>query len=283
VARSAATWSGPGVPQSLRTAAVDLLLGGRCVACGDGGALLCPRCLARVVVDPAPRAPTPCPPGLAPTWSATAYAGPVRAAVVGHKEHGLRGLRPWLGDLLAAAVDGALTGVTPLSGGVVLLVPVPSRRASVRSRGHDPTLDLVRAAAARLDTRGRPVRVARLLRGRPGVVDQAGLDAAARRANLAGSMAGRAGEVRRWARRGAPVEVVVCDDVLTTGSTLAEAQRALAALGVPVRGHATIAATPRRTTGADAATAAGPNRTAGSPPFGWICSRRVSSATSATP
>jgi len=251
--------------QSLRSAAVDLLLGGCCVACGDGGALLCPRCRARVAVAPGPRTPTPRPPGLAPTWSATTYAGPVRAAVVGHKEHALRGLRPWLADLLAAAVDGALcsgaSSATP-EPGVVLLVPVPSRRASVRSRGHDPTLDLVSAAAARLGTRDRPVRVARLLRCRPGVVDQAGLDAAARRANLAGSMAGRVAEVRRWARRGTRVEVVVCDDVLTTGSTLAEAQRALGALGVPVRAHATVAATPLRGPGAGRA------RRAGVPPFG---------------
>jgi predicted amidophosphoribosyltransferase len=90
------------------------------------------------------------------------------------------------------------------------------------------------------------VATARLLRVRPGVVDQAGLDATGRAANLAGSMATSASAVRRLARRQVAAHVVLCDDVLTTGATLREAQRALESVGIGVVAAATVAATRRK-------------------------------------
>jgi len=69
------------------------------------------------------------------------------------------------------------------------------------------------------------------------VADQAALGATARRRNLAGSMeasprlAGRA--------------VLLVDDVLTTGSTLEEAARAVGRAGGRVVGAACLARTPR--------------------------------------
>ena len=68
--------------------------------------------------------------------------------------------------------------------------------------------------------------------------DQAGLDARARRANLSGGF-----RLRRRLPAGGPV--VLIDDLVTTGSTLAEAARVLRASGVPVLGAA-AAATERR-------------------------------------
>ncbi|MEQ6903137.1 phosphoribosyltransferase family protein, partial [Nocardioides sp. YIM 152588] len=103
---------------------------------------------------------------------------------------------------------------------------------------------MVRRAAAHLTAAGRPAAVASLLRVRPGVRDQAGLDAGARAANLARSMACPSRALGRWS--GAAAHVVLCDDVITTGATAREAQRALEAAGVRVRGIAVVAATERR-------------------------------------
>ncbi len=220
-------------PPLLRDAALDLLLGGRCVGCGRPGRALCPGCRSRLPDAAWPAWPDPTPAGLAAPWAAAGYADVVRAVLLAHKERRVAGLTTPLARLLAASVD--LAAAPPR-----LLVPVPSRPGAARSRGHDPLLAVVRRAARLLPG----TTVAPLLRSRGGVRDQAGLTAVERAANLDGSMWCPDSGLRRVAGR--RVRVVVCDDVLTTGATAREAQRALAAAGVPVAGIATVAATPRR-------------------------------------
>lgn len=195
--------------------------------------------------------PTPTPPGLAPPFAAGAYDATLRAMVLAHKERRVLALADPLGRLLATSAATALTALRPRPG-PVLLVPVPSRPSVVRSRGHDPTLAMTRRAARHLRGEGGdgPVVVGRLLRSRPGVADQAGLTAGERRANLTGSMACPAAAVHRLRRVLDHAHVVVCDDVLTTGATAREAQRALEASGLRVLGISVVAATSRRSPGA---------------------------------
>jgi predicted amidophosphoribosyltransferase len=228
---------------ALLDAGADLLLGSACVGCGEPGRVLCPGCRSGLPTAAAVAWPTPSPVGLAPPFATGPYDGTLRALVVGHKERRLLGLTAPLGELLATAVLAATEQIGVRSA-PLLLVPVPSRPAAVRARGHDPTLAMARRAARALRAEDRPATVARLLRTRPGVADQAGLDAGERRANLAGSMASPAPAVRRQAGRRA--HVVLCDDVITTGATAREAQRALEAVGVPVLAVAAVAATARR-------------------------------------
>jgi predicted amidophosphoribosyltransferase len=239
-------------PTSLLDGARDLLLGGRCAACERPGGVLCGSCRDRLIVEaPLARRPTqprPCPPGLLPVWSCGGYTGPLRALLLAHKEHGRHQLTRPLGALLAESVAGLVgSGTAPAP---VVLVPVPSRPAAVRARGRDATRALVRAAARALGEAGVPATCAPLLATRSGVADQAGLDVDARAANLRGAFRVRVGPLGRLAS-GVPAVagVVVCDDVVTTGATLLEAQRALLAVGVPVLGSATVAATARRVAG----------------------------------
>ena len=225
----------------MRDAVMDLVLGGCCVGCTRPGRLLCAQCALTLPLDASPAWPTPVPAGLVPPWATASYDGVARAMVIGLKEHRLLGLVRPLGALLAAAAAAAAPGSGPL-----LLVPVPSRSATVRARGHDPTFAVTARAAVLLQLTGTDARAARLLRLRPGVVDQAGLDAKARAGNLAGSMTCPSPALQRLRARCPAAHVVVCDDVLTTGATAREAQRALESVGLHVSGVAVVAATRRR-------------------------------------
>jgi predicted amidophosphoribosyltransferase len=211
----------------LPAALLDLVLPRDCAGCRAPGVGLCRACAAALHAGPRRTRPTPCPPGLPPLTAAAAYDGPVRALLLAHKEHGrLLLVRP-----LGAALAGAVALLAPPPGAV--LVPVPSSPAAVRARGHDHARRLAREAARRSGLRARPVLVPQRA-----VADQAGLDAAGRAANLAGALVVR--------HRLEGVDVVLVDDVVTTGATLAEAARALRAAGARVHGAAVVAATLRR-------------------------------------
>jgi predicted amidophosphoribosyltransferase len=220
---------------------LDLLTGAACGGCQAPGVLLCAPCRESLRGRAAVAWPTPRPPGLAVPWAAGEYAGLLRALVLGHKERHQFALRVPLGLLLADAVQSvAVDRTRPL-----VLVPVPSRRRTTRARGHDPTRAMTSEAARELTSRGYAATAHRLLRV-GAVLDQSGLDSRARAANLSGSMSCPSSGVSALARRCRSATLVVCDDVLTTGATAREAQRALAVSGLPVAGIAVVAATRKR-------------------------------------
>jgi predicted amidophosphoribosyltransferase len=229
-------------------ALADLLLPRTCAGCAVPGVVLCRRC-SRLLTRPRLAQPRRHPPGFPPTVAAGAYAGPVRPAVLAFKEHGRAELAGPLGTALALAVAAVLTGLPGRCPGPVLLVPVPSTAAAVRHRGRDHVRELADAAAAELRAAGVPAGTVRLLGRVAGrrVQDSAGLDAAQRRANLAGRFRALPAELPPGSR------LVLVDDVVTSGATLTEAASALWAgpapaclrAGAPVLA-AVVAATPRR-------------------------------------
>jgi predicted amidophosphoribosyltransferase len=230
----------------LRDEFADLFLGSRCVGCQVGGRPLCGSCVQRLVDEPRRAVPRPYPSGLPATWATVPYDGVPRAAIVAHKEDGVSALAVPLGESLAAAVGAAVgAGVGDAAGQRevgVTLVPIPSARRTIRRRGHDPLARITRHAAVTLRRSGHRMRIRPIVRLVRRVADQSGLDAAGRQANLDGAF--RVVPLRislqDWGK------VIIVDDIITTGSTLAEARRALAAAGIPVDGAAVIAATARQ-------------------------------------
>ncbi len=216
-----------------------------CAGCGRLDVALCPDCRALLSGPPwrceaaAPRldrvgrAPLP-------VWTLAPYTGPVRELVVAWKDRG----RLDLTRHLAAALAAAVADVAPVLRGAglpgVLVVPAPSSAAARRRRGVDLTGALAGAVAAACAAAGPPAQALGALRQRRGARDQVGLGARERRANLRGRV--------RW-RRGVPPPqrpVVLVDDVLTTGATLAACDEAVRAAGGVVVAAVTVAATPSR-------------------------------------
>lgn len=228
---------------------LDLVHGSRCVGCTTPGRLLCRRCASALPRSAVPVRPTPCPDGLAPCWAAGEYADLLRALVLAHKERRAFALARPLGHVLAGVVGGIVGPDGRDDSTLQLLVPVPSRPDVVRGRGHDPMLRIVRVAASQLRRQGHHVGVARLLRQRVPMGDQAALGHAERAANLHDSLAVAPAALRATARLGRAVVAVVCDDVLTTGATAREAQRALEDVGVRVAAVGCVAATRKRNGG----------------------------------
>ena len=247
---------------SLGGALRSLTLPGTCAACGVGDDdAVCRACLATLVGclfrgGPQAVVPLPEPAGLPPTTAAGAYAGVLAQVIPAYKDadrRDLRSLLAWLlGRALASAAGSVIADAASRSSGPrsdaprsdavgdtrrLVVVPMPSARHTTRARGDDPVGDAVAQAAAEL---GLPCVPALRPVGR--LADQAGLDAAARAANLTRQLR----VPRRVAAGLAGRRILLADDVLTTGATLAEGARAIRAAGAHPVAAAVIAATPRR-------------------------------------
>ncbi|MCF3961659.1 ComF family protein [Streptomyces fuscigenes] len=205
-----------------------LVLPVACAGCGRGRAPLCEECRRSLYgAWPCRVLPSPEPAGLPAVYAAAPYEEGVRSVLLAHKERGALGLASPLGRALA----GAVAAVAPPGArtGPLLLVPVPSARGAVAARGHDAVRRVALAAAGDLRRGGRPAQVVPVLRQRRAVADQVGLGAHQRRVNLAGALEVAGGGARLLAEG----RVVLVDDLMTTGASLAEAARAVrAAVGV---------------------------------------------------
>ncbi|MDJ0356449.1 phosphoribosyltransferase family protein [Paenarthrobacter sp. PH39-S1] len=231
-----------------------LLLPADCVVCGAEDSSLCRDCARtmRTATNRPFRSEESAPAlmdvdgtVLLPSVAAGSYRDELAQVLLAFKNHGRTDLAarlagPLAGALSAAVGDWPLTADRP-----VLVVPVPTSGKGFRKRGYDPVWLLLltlrrRSAFPPGTTTCRALK----LRFRPPwrQLSQKGLGRSARRANVRNSMyvRGRPGSARARALEGR--RVLIVDDVLTTGATVAEAARALRSAGAVVGGSVVLAA-----------------------------------------
>jgi ComF family protein len=144
-------------------------------------------------------------------WAPVGYSGPARDLVRALKFRGAVGVADAMAAQIAAnAPPGWLDGRT--------LVPVPLHPSRRRSRGYNQATAIAEALARRT---GLPV--ADLLARAGPALTQVGRHRAERRAGPAGSI--------EAIRPVVPERVLLVDDVVTTGATLAACRAALVAAG----------------------------------------------------
>lgn len=206
------------------------LLPPACLLCGEpvpereGDALICDLCRVRWRAIPPPLCPrcgqpglrdlecrlcADWPVGLSRVGSAVWLEGSARDAVHRLKYEG------W--TRAAEAMAQAMRALEPLTG-AVSLIPLPLGRRRLRARGYNQSECLAVALGA---CTGLPVRSDLLQRVRE-TRTQTALTPEARHANVAGAF-------QAGAANG--LELVLVDDVFTTGATLAAAGAALVAAG----------------------------------------------------
>jgi predicted amidophosphoribosyltransferase len=185
-------------------AKLELLRGPCCLRCGAPRPLPAPLCA---------HCPD-WPPRLVAARAAAPHAGTARELVHALKFKGVLAAARPLGHLAAAAARQLRLPKD------VLVAPVPLHWRKRRARGFNQAAEIARVAAREL---GLPLRPRLLRRVRPGL------------GSVHRSLRGRAREVRGAFRASAAARgrnVLLVDDVLTTGATLGACARALGRRGV---------------------------------------------------
>lgn len=228
-------------------ACLDTLLPGSCVLCGHPSpSAVCPRChpllpgmashrcriCAVTLSEPFASCCGSClaqPPAFDATIVALDYAAPADLLIRDLKFRARLALAPVFSDLLVQALQSSPS----LRGD--LLIPVPLSPARLATRGFNQSMEIARLLAPPL---ALPLEASACVRVRE-TAPQSGLPFAQRQGNMRGAFAVRH---RRAVQQR---QVMVVDDVMTTGHTLNELARCLKRHGATRVINLVVARTPR--------------------------------------
>lgn len=204
-----------------------LLFPSRCFGCRDLGISICSRCrkdwnphIYRSQIKELT------------IYSAVAYSPVAKNILLAAKERNLKSADNLIQEALTTALENLFK-----RNEVSALVPIPSQNSSNRRRGRDFVSAMTEVIAAEMG-----VAVLPLLHHQRTVRDQSKLNIASRRENLALALAIKPKYLGNYSGE----KVVILDDLVTTGATISEANRALSKAGFKVQAAATACVALRR-------------------------------------
>lgn len=211
---------------SIITYITDTVFPRRCAGCGANGTLLCEHCIMRI-----PGTPSSTHPFIAAVFD---YRNPlIRHAIWRFKYKNVRGFAEIFGDRLYEEIVGGLGDSLYLSkDATFLLVPIPLHKKRLRTRGYNQS-ELIARAILKNDTENifehAPKALVRVRETKPQAKSE---KRAARLQNLRGAFRADPECVRNK-------NILLIDDVTTTGATLSEARKTLLSAGArSVRAYA---------------------------------------------
>lgn len=165
-------------------------------------------------------------------YSAIAYSPIAKSILLSAKEQNIQSADQLVRSALRASLQELFQKHSSCS-----LVPIPSRRSSNRRRGRDFINEMAISVA-----RDFGVAVLPLLEHQRNIRDQSKLNIAGRRENLAMALSIKPQFCGNYSGE----NVVILDDLVTTGATINEANRALTRGGFRVQAAATACVALRR-------------------------------------
>lgn len=209
----------------------DLIFPSRCIGCSQLGISICSNCrsswhphtyLREVTVEGRSY----------PVVSSVQYSPVASRVLLSAKESNIAAAD----KLLIDAISHSLTHFIKRFGGRAL-VAIPSRRSATRKRGRN-FLSEITSEVARISENEISFMDTQLLIHSRSVKDQSALNSRQRLSNISGALA-VPNKFKPRNSGGNIGPLIIVDDLITTGATLAEAIRALLAAGFEVKGAVT--------------------------------------------